>query len=87
MGGLESSLVVVVASCYLVGIQVAGQWGTNLHIFFICLQGSLDLKFAKEIANCIGSFHHEFEFTILEGWLYGFKVLRLNIRLIILHKC
>ena len=79
MGGLESSLFVV-ASRYLVGTEVVRQWGSKLHIFFICLQGSQDLKVAKEIANYIGSFHHEFEFTILEGWLYGLKVLRLNIR-------
>lgn len=66
-GGLDSSLVAAVASRYLAGTEVARQWGTKLHTFCIGLQGSPDLKAAKEVADYLGSFHHEFDFTVQEG--------------------
>jgi asparagine synthase (glutamine-hydrolysing) len=66
-GGLDSSLVAAVASRYLAGTEVARQWGAKLHTFCIGLQGSPDLKAAKEVADYLGSFHHEFDFTVQEG--------------------
>eukprot|EP00252_Welwitschia_mirabilis_P007352 TRINITY_DN1860_c0_g1_i1.p1 TRINITY_DN1860_c0_g1~~TRINITY_DN1860_c0_g1_i1.p1 ORF type:complete len:564 (+),score=105.36 TRINITY_DN1860_c0_g1_i1:453-2144(+) len=66
-GGLDSSLVAAVASRHLVGTEVAKQWGPRLHSFCIGLQGSPDLKAAKEVADYLGTVHHEFEFTVQEG--------------------
>jgi asparagine synthetase B (glutamine-hydrolysing) len=32
--------------------------------FFVSEQGSPDLKAAKEVAEYLGTFHHEFHFTV-----------------------
>ncbi|XP_031477605.1 asparagine synthetase [glutamine-hydrolyzing] 2-like [Nymphaea colorata] len=66
-GGLDSSLVASVASRHLAKANVAKQWGSQLHTFCIGLKGSPDLKAAKEVADYLGTFHHEFEFTVQEG--------------------
>ncbi|KAK8928388.1 Asparagine synthetase [glutamine-hydrolyzing] 2 [Platanthera zijinensis] len=66
-GGLDSSLVASVASRYLNESKVAKQWGSQLHTFCIGLKGSPDLKAAREVANYLGTFHHEFHFTVQEG--------------------
>ncbi|KAF3794216.1 Asparagine synthetase glutamine-hydrolyzing 2 [Nymphaea thermarum] len=63
-GGLDSSLVASVASRHLAKANVAKQWGSQLHTFCIGLKGSPDLKAAKEVADYLGTFHHEFEFTV-----------------------
>ena len=49
-GGLDSSLVAALAAKYL---------PTKLHTFSIGLPGSTDLVFAKQVADHIGSIHHE----------------------------
>ncbi|KAG0464250.1 hypothetical protein HPP92_020319 [Vanilla planifolia] len=66
-GGLDSSLVAAVASRYLSESKVGKQWGTQLHTFCIGLKGSPDLKAAREVADYLGTFHHEFNFTVQEG--------------------
>ncbi|TXG60675.1 hypothetical protein EZV62_015248 [Acer yangbiense] len=66
-GGLDSSLVAAVASRYLVESKVACQWGSQLHTFCIGLKGSPDLKAAREVADYLGTRHHEFYFTVQEG--------------------
>ncbi|XP_043719335.1 asparagine synthetase [glutamine-hydrolyzing] 2-like [Telopea speciosissima] len=66
-GGLDSSLVAAVASRYLAESKVARQWGSKLHTFCIGLKGSPDLKAAREVADYLGTHHHEFYFTVQEG--------------------
>ncbi|MBA0562688.1 hypothetical protein Golob_007713 [Gossypium lobatum] len=66
-GGLDSSLVAAVAARQLANSEVACQWGLQLHTFCIGLKGSPDLKAAKEVADYIGTRHHEFHFTVQEG--------------------
>ncbi|CAH9095028.1 unnamed protein product [Cuscuta epithymum] len=66
-GGLDSSLVAAVANRYLANTEAAHQWGSQLHTFCIGLKGSPDLKAAKEVADYLGTCHHEFTFTVQEG--------------------
>ncbi|KAL9276004.1 Asparagine synthetase [glutamine-hydrolyzing] 2-like protein [Drosera capensis] len=66
-GGLDSSLVAAVASRHLAEFEGAYQWGSQLHTFCIGLKGSPDLKAAREVANYLGTRHHEFHFTVQEG--------------------
>lgn len=66
-GGLDSSLVASVASRYLAVSEAAQQWGSQLHTFCIGIKGSPDLKAAKEVADYLGTRHHEFHFTVQEG--------------------
>ncbi|CAD5167712.1 unnamed protein product [Musa acuminata subsp. malaccensis] len=66
-GGLDSSLVAAVALRHLAKAKVARQWGSQLHSFCIGLKGSPDLKAAREVADYLGTFHHEFHFTVQEG--------------------
>jgi len=53
-GGLDSSLVAALAAKYL---------PTKLHTFSIGMPGSTDLAFAKQVADHIGSIHHEIILT------------------------
>ncbi|KAF3789130.1 Asparagine synthetase glutamine-hydrolyzing [Nymphaea thermarum] len=66
-GGLDSSLVAAVTARYLSGTKAAKQWGTQLHSFCVGLQGSPDLKAAREVADYLGTVHHEFHFTVQDG--------------------
>lgn len=66
-GGLDSSLVAAVASRFLANAEAACQWGSQLHTFCIGLKGSPDLKAAREVADYLGTRHHEFHFTVQEG--------------------
>jgi len=63
-GGLDSSLVASIAS------RKIGREGTvwgKLHSFCVGLAGSPDLLAAREVANFLGTDHHEFTFTVQEG--------------------
>ncbi|KAK9166595.1 hypothetical protein Scep_001786 [Stephania cephalantha] len=66
-GGLDSSLVAAVASRYLAKSEAARSWGSQLHTFCIGLKGSPDLRAAREVADYLGTRHHEFHFTVQEG--------------------
>ncbi|XP_027932517.1 asparagine synthetase [glutamine-hydrolyzing] 2 [Vigna unguiculata] len=66
-GGLDSSLVAAVTARYLEGTNAAKQWGTKLHSFCVGLEGAPDLKAAKEVADYIGTVHHEFHYTVQDG--------------------
>lgn len=57
-GGLDSSII-----ASLVKKMHRGP----LHSFSIGLRGSPDLKYAKKVANHIGTIHHQVEFTVDEG--------------------
>jgi len=59
-GGLDSSLIA--------SITIRHQKpGEKLHSFSIGLDGAPDLKAAKEVADFLGTIHHEFHFTVEEG--------------------
>ncbi|XP_010422871.1 PREDICTED: asparagine synthetase [glutamine-hydrolyzing] 3 isoform X2 [Camelina sativa] len=65
-GGLDSSLVASVALRHLEKSEAA-QWGSKLHTFCIGLKGSPDLKAGKEVADYLGTRHHELHFTVQDG--------------------
>lgn len=70
-GGLDSSVVSAIAKKYsahrIESQDLKTAWWPQLHSFSIGLKGSPDLKFAQEVANHIGTVHHEVNFTIQEG--------------------
>jgi asparagine synthase (glutamine-hydrolysing) len=68
-GGLDSSLV----------SAIAAKETNDLNTFSIGLEGSdsPDLKFAKIVANYIGSKHHEVTFTFEEGFAAIPEVIRI----------
>ncbi len=70
-GGLDSSVVSAIAKKYSAmrvesGDQVAAWW-PQLHSFSVGLEGSPDLKHAQEVADYIGTVHHEIKFTVQQG--------------------
>ena len=65
-GGLDSSLTTSITNKILKE-RVNKGWGDKLHSFSIGLKGAPDLKYAKEVAEFIGTVHHELHFTIQEG--------------------
>ena len=70
-GGLDSSIIAAVAKRFAARrIEDEGQseaWWPQLHSFAIGLEGAPDLRAAREVAEYIGSVHHEFHFTVQEG--------------------
>uniref|UniRef100_A0A383V7J6 Asparagine synthetase [glutamine-hydrolyzing] n=1 Tax=Tetradesmus obliquus TaxID=3088 RepID=A0A383V7J6_TETOB len=64
-GGLDSSLVAAIASRAIKSSDSV--WGNRLHSFCVGLPGSPDLKAAREVADFLGTDHHEFTFTVQEG--------------------
>lgn len=62
-GGLDSSIIAsIVAKASFRHVQ----W-VNLHTFSIGLEDSPDLPWARKMASEIGSWHHEYTFTVEEG--------------------
>ena len=70
-GGLDSSIIAATAKKFAsrrVEDQDASEaWWPQLHSFAIGLEGAPDLISAREVAEFIGSVHHEFHFTVQEG--------------------
>lgn len=75
-GGLDSSLVASVASRFAanrvedrkLGVPNPGKaWFPTLHTFSIGTIGASDLPYARQVADFIGSKHHEFHFTVQQG--------------------
>lgn len=70
-GGLDSSLVSAVAARYVAkrveDEDKSDAWWPRLHSFAVGLEGAPDLKAAKQVADMIGTVHHEIHFTIQEG--------------------
>lgn len=70
-GGLDSSITSALAKRYssrrIESDDEEQAWYPQLHSFAIGLVGSPDLEKAKEVAEHIGSIHHEIHFTIQEG--------------------
>ena len=66
-GGLDSSLTTSIA-CRILREQCGNKkWGNKLHTFSIGLKGAPDLKYAREVADFLGTEHHEYNFTVQEG--------------------
>ncbi len=70
-GGLDSSIVSAIAKKYsLMRIESGDKtsaWWPQLHSFSVGLEGSPDLKHAREVAKFIDTVHHEITFTIQQG--------------------
>ncbi len=70
-GGLDSSVISAIAKKYAAKrIETKGKddaWWPQLHSFAIGLKGAPDLSKAKEVADHIGTVHHEINYTIQEG--------------------
>lgn len=63
-GGLDSSLIAAIAmKCAKRKVKEQ-----KLHSFSVGLKGSPDMKYAKKVADYIGTEHHEIVFTIQEGF-------------------
>lgn len=70
-GGLDSSVISAVAKKYAAKrIETDSQqaaWWPQLHSFAVGLKGAPDLIKAREVADHIGTVHHEINYTIQEG--------------------
>ncbi|MDR3095307.1 MAG: asparagine synthase B [Bacteroidales bacterium] len=68
-GGLDSSVISAIAKRYSKKRIEDGSdaWWPQLHSFAVGLKGSPDLISAREVADHIGTVHHEIHFTIEEG--------------------
>lgn len=66
-GGLDSSLVASVAVRHLKESNNAYNKNERLHTFSVGLKGAPDLKAAREVADFLGTIHHEFNFTVDDG--------------------
>ena len=70
-GGLDSSVISAIAKKYA-GKRIetdnkADAWWPQLHSFAVGLKGAPDLIKAREVAQYIGTIHHEINYTIQEG--------------------
>ncbi len=70
-GGLDSSIISAIAKKYaslrIETNDTQTAWWPQLHSFVIGIEGSPDLLAARDVANHIGSVHHEIKYTIQEG--------------------
>jgi len=66
-GGLDSSLIASITAKLLKENPERNPFGNKLHTFSIGLKDAPDLKFARIVADHIGSIHHEFNFTLEDG--------------------
>ena len=70
-GGLDSSVISAIARKFAERrIETDGRkgaWWPQLHSFAVGLKGAPDLAKAKEVADFIGTVHHEINYTIQEG--------------------
>ena len=70
-GGLDSSVISAIARKYAARrVETDGEsgaWWPQLHSFAVGLKGAPDLAKAREVAEHIGTVHHEINYTIQEG--------------------
>ncbi|MBP5741592.1 MAG: asparagine synthase B [Bacteroidales bacterium] len=70
-GGLDSSIISAIAKKYAPKrIETDDRkeaWWPQLHSFAIGLKGAPDLERAREVADYIGTVHHEINYTVQEG--------------------
>ncbi len=70
-GGLDSSIISAIVASYAQNrIEDEGlskAWWPRLHSFAVGLKGAPDLSKAQEMADHIGTVHHEINYTVQEG--------------------
>ena len=70
-GGLDSSIISAVAKKFaamrIEDNEKSQAWWPQLHSFAIGLEGAPDLRAAREVADKLGTVHHEMTYTIQEG--------------------
>ena len=70
-GGLDSSVISAIAAKYasrrVESDSREAAWWPRLHSFAVGLKGAPDLVKAREVAQYIGTVHHEINYTIQEG--------------------
>ncbi len=70
-GGLDSSVISAIAKKYsamrVENDSASPAWWPQLHSFAVGLKGAPDLAKAREVADHIGTVHHEINYTIQEG--------------------
>ncbi|MGF1764357.1 asparagine synthase B [Aliivibrio kagoshimensis] len=70
-GGLDSSITSAVAKRFaakrIEDDEQSAAWWPQLHSFAIGLEGAPDLIAAREVADKLGTVHHEMTYTIQEG--------------------
>ncbi|MDR0806251.1 MAG: asparagine synthase B [Enterobacteriaceae bacterium] len=70
-GGLDSSVISAITKKYaarrIEDDERSEAWWPQLHSFAVGLEGAPDLAAAKEVANHLGTVHHEIHFTVQEG--------------------
>jgi len=70
-GGLDSSLIAALVAGHaekrVEDNEQSKAWWPRLHSFTIGLKGAPDLKAAREVADFLGTVHHEYHFTVQEG--------------------
>ncbi len=70
-GGLDSSITSALAKKFsarrIEEDETSPAWWPQLHSFAIGLEGAPDLKAAAEVADHLGTVHHELNFTVQEG--------------------
>ncbi len=70
-GGLDSSIISAITKKFAARRVEAQEkteaWWPQLHSFAVGLKGAPDLKAAQEVANHLGTVHHEINFTVQEG--------------------
>lgn len=70
-GGLDSSITSAVAKRFaalrIEDDEQSQAWWPQLHSFAIGLEGAPDLKAAREVAEKLGTVHHEMTYTVQEG--------------------
>jgi asparagine synthase (glutamine-hydrolysing) len=70
-GGVDSSIVAAIAAKHAEKRVEADEreraWWPRMHSFSVGLPGAPDTKYARKVAEHIGSQHHEIEFTVQEA--------------------
>ncbi|AOV96222.1 asparagine synthase B [Edwardsiella hoshinae] len=70
-GGLDSSIISAITKKFAArrveDDERSAAWWPQLHSFAVGLAGAPDLKAAQEVANHLGTVHHEIHFTVQEG--------------------
>jgi asparagine synthase (glutamine-hydrolysing) len=70
-GGVDSSVIAAIAARHaekrVESDEVDRAWWPRMHSFSVGLPGAPDTKYAKKVADHIGSQHHEIQFTVQEA--------------------
>lgn len=70
-GGLDSSVISAITKKYagrrIEDGEKSEAWWPQLHSFAIGLEGAPDLKAAQEVADHLGTIHHELTYSVQEG--------------------